>query len=240
MATDAQILANQQNAQHSTGPTTEAGKAASCKNNFRYGLTGTSFTVLPFEDQDEYDHVLSGLRFEHQPSTMTESILVEKMSQSYWLSKRALYLQDQCATDRAHGAFDARCARPDQDLAFEEQQKQLALFIRYQTAHDRAFHRSLNDLLKLKAEKRRSEIGFESQQHKKAQELRRESAEKRKQDLHKLALMLGEAKVDHQVLENFNLEYTNERNFGVASHSQEAQNERTGRLVPVVRDQNAA
>lgn len=33
MATDAQILANQQNAQHSTGPATEAGKAASCKND---------------------------------------------------------------------------------------------------------------------------------------------------------------------------------------------------------------
>ena len=57
MATDAQILANQQNAQHSTGPKTDDGKAASCKNNFRYGLTGASFTVLPFEDQDEYDQI---------------------------------------------------------------------------------------------------------------------------------------------------------------------------------------
>ncbi|HTU46605.1 MAG TPA: hypothetical protein VMF91_16175 [Bryobacteraceae bacterium] len=209
MATDAQILANQPNAQHSTGPKTDDGKAASCKNNFRYGLTGASFIVLDFEDQDEYDHLLSGLRFEHQPSTMTESILVENMAQSHWLRKRAIYLQDQCATD--------------EELTLEEQQKQLALFIRYQTTHDRAFHRCLTDLLKLKAEKRRSEIGFESQQHKKAQELRREAAEKRKQELHKFALMLAEAKVDYQVLENFNLEYTNERNFGVASHPQEVQ-----------------
>jgi hypothetical protein len=185
MATDAQILANQANAQHSTGPQTETGKATSCKNNFKYGLTGSSFTVLDFEDQDEYDRLLAGLRFEHQPGTVTESILVEIMAQSYWLRKRALYLQDQCATD--------------EDLTLEEQQKQLALFLRYQTTHDRAFHRALNDLLKLRAERRRVEIGFESQKQKQAQESRRDAAEKRTQELHQFAVLLAEAKVTHQL-----------------------------------------
>ena len=184
MATEAQITANQANSQHSTGPKSETGKAASCKNNFKYGLTGSSFTVLEFEDQDEYDHVLCGLRFEHQPATMTESILVEEMAQSYWLRKRALYLQDQCATD--------------EELTLEEQGRQLALFIRYQTTHDRAFHRALNDLLKLRAEKRKEEIGFESQRHKQADEARREAAEKRKKELHEWAVLLAEAKVTHQ------------------------------------------
>ena len=223
MATEAQISANQQNAQRSTGPKTESGKAASCQNNFRYGLTGSSFTVLDFEDQDEFDHLLCGLRAEHQPSTMTESILVEQMAQSYWLRKRALYLQDQCATD--------------EDLTLEQQQKQLALFIRYQTTHDRTFHRALNGLLKLRAERRKQEIGFESQRQKQAAETRRESAENRKEDeaarsqraedrkmdLHKLAVMLAEAKVDHQVLLNLNLENINERAHSVVTHSQEVQ-----------------
>ena len=208
MSTEAQVSANQQNAQHSTGPKTESGKAASSQNNFKYGLTGSSFTVLDSEDQDEYDRVLSGLRFEHQPSTMTEAILVEKMAQSYWLSKRALYLQDECATD--------------EDLTLEQQQKQLALFIRYQTTHDRAFHTALNSLLKLRAEKRRSEIGFESQKREEAGHLRREAAEKRRQDHHRLDILLAEAKVDHQLLLNLNLEATNERAFGVANNSQEA------------------
>ncbi|HEX3685104.1 MAG TPA: hypothetical protein VHU83_21395 [Bryobacteraceae bacterium] len=192
MATDAQISANQQNSQLSTGPKTESGKAASCKNNFRYGLTGSSFTVLDFEDQDEYDHVLCGLRFEHQPATMTESILVENMAQSHWLRKRALYLQDQCATD--------------EELTLEQQQKQLALFIRYQTTHDRAFHRALNDLLKLRAERRKMEIGFESQQRAEADQCRRDSAEKRKQELHRWAVLLAEAKVTHQQVLTTNLE----------------------------------
>ncbi|HEX3685228.1 MAG TPA: hypothetical protein VHU83_22015 [Bryobacteraceae bacterium] len=184
MTTEAQITANQANSQHSTGPKSESGKAASCKNNFKYGLTGSFFTVLEFEEQDEYDHVLCGLRFEHQPATMTESILVEKMAQSYWLRKRALYLQDQCATD--------------EELTLEEQGRQLALFIRYQTTHDRAFHRALNDLLKLRAEKRKQEIGFESQRRHEAAESRREAAEKRRQDLHEWAVLLAEAKVTHQ------------------------------------------
>jgi hypothetical protein len=39
MATEKQILANQQNAQHSTGPRTEAGKRRSRRNAVRHGLT---------------------------------------------------------------------------------------------------------------------------------------------------------------------------------------------------------
>jgi hypothetical protein len=192
MATEAQIHANQQNSQHSTGPKTESGKAASCKNNFKYGLTGSSFTVLDFEDQDEYDQLLCGLRFEHQPATMTEHILVEQMAQSYWLRKRALYLQDQCATEG--------------DLTMEQQEKRLALLIRYQTTHDRAFHRALNDLLKLRSERRRTEIGFESQKRQESIESRRQSAEKRKQDLHEWAVLLAEAKLTHQQVLTNNLE----------------------------------
>ena len=193
MSTQAQVRANQENAQHSTGPSTKAGKAVSCLNNFRHGLAGNSFTVLDFEDQDEFDALLCGLRAEHQPSTLTETLLVQKMAQSYWLSKRALYLQDQCCTD--------------EELTLEQQEKQLALFIRYQTTNDRAFHRCLADLLKLKAEKRKAEIGFESQQHKKAQESRREAAEKRKQDHHKLDMLLAEAKLNHQELLNCELSF---------------------------------
>ena len=74
------------------------------------------------------------------------------------------------------------------------------MFIRYQTTHDRAFHKSLNDLLKLRAEKRRVEIGFESQKRQEAAESRREAAEKRKQDRHKWDVLLAEAKVDHQLV----------------------------------------
>lgn len=152
-------------------------------NNFRFGFTGV-FTVLPSEDQDEFDHLFHGLCVEQQPSTMTERLLVEKMAQAHWLSKRAQLLQDLTI---------------DADLPEKEQERKFALYLRYQTSNDRAFHRCLNDVLKLRAEKRRTEIGFESQQQKQADQLRREAGEKRKQDLHGLAVLLAEAKVDHQI-----------------------------------------
>jgi hypothetical protein len=205
MSTEAQIRANQANAQHSTGPNTESGKAASCLNNFRHGLAGAAFSVLPSEDQDEFDALLCALRAEHQPSTITENLLVQKMAQHYWLSQRAQRLQ-------AHTAFGARCAWSSEgltiaeDLAAEDQDRQFALFLRYQTTNDRAFHQCLNQLLKLRAEKRKQEIGFESQQHKKSQESRRVAAEKRREDLHQWAVLLAEAKVSHQQVLTLNAE----------------------------------
>ncbi|HEY7305026.1 MAG TPA: hypothetical protein VH601_12970 [Bryobacteraceae bacterium] len=197
MSTQAQVAANQHNAQLSTGPKTEKGKSASSKNNFRHGFTG-AFMILPWEKHEEFDTLLSGLRAEHQPATITENLLVEKMAQSWWLRTRALLLQNNCFSD----SID---------------QKQLALYLRYQTTHERAFHKSLNDLLKLRAEKRKMEIGFESQQmkqsrarqqaqHKQAEEDRKQAAETRRQELHKWKLLLAEAEVDHRVMQNLNLE----------------------------------
>jgi hypothetical protein len=171
-------------------------------NNFRHGFTGV-FTVLPSEDQDEFDHLFHGLCVEHQVKTTTERMLVEKMAQHYWLSKRAQRLQDITMAD---------------DLPMKDQERQFALYLRYQTTNDRAFHRSLNDLLKLRAERRRAEIGFESQKHKQADQLRREAAETRKQELHKFAALLAEAKLDHQIILNSNLEMDN----GLAELAQNA------------------
>ena len=152
------------------------------QNNFRHGFTG-AFRVLPWESQDDYSALQLVLEKEHQPATPTEELLVESMAQSYWLRKRALVLQNTCFTGES----------PD-----SVSEKELALYIRYQNTHDRAFHRSLNDLLKLRAEKRKQEIGFESQKQKQAEETRRAAGENRKQELHRWNVLLGEAKLDHQ------------------------------------------
>ena len=92
MVTSAQLAANKANAQRSTGPRTPEGKAICARNNFRNGFSG-AFTVLPWEDQNEFDMLLGGLRDEHKPSGLTETILVDKMAQAIWLSKRAVILQ---------------------------------------------------------------------------------------------------------------------------------------------------
>ncbi len=200
MSTQAQILANQANAEHSTGPKTEEGKLASCKNNFRYGFTG-NFTVLPSEDQEQFDTLYQGLRSEHKPQTVTETALIEKMAQHIWLGRRAITLQEVTMAD---------------NLPMRDQERQFALFLRYQTTNDRGFSKCLNDLLKLRAEKRKERIGFESQQRQEAEQARKQSIENRKQDVHRMDVLLSEAKVDHQVMQNFRLEYENRRDVSEA------------------------
>ena len=69
MASPAQITANQLNAQLSTGPRTEEGKAAISANALQHGLTA-AFTVLAHEDQDQFDQVHTLLRNDHQPENM--------------------------------------------------------------------------------------------------------------------------------------------------------------------------
>ena len=190
MPTEKQIAANQANAQHSTGPKSEAGKAAIAHNNFRHGLAGGAFCVADHENRREYDALHLELAREYAPQTPTEEMLVEKMAQSYWLRRRALEFQTTWIERSVAG-------KPVPET-------QLALLMRYQTTHDRAFHAALNALLKLRAEKRQAEIGFESQKQREAAEVRRIAAETRKQELHKWALLLAEAKLTTEQQRNVN------------------------------------
>jgi hypothetical protein len=162
-ATKAQIRANRENAQHSTGPQTEAGKATVSQNRTTHGLNynAATFQVLPSENQFDYNALLQQLQEEHEPGTPTEHLLVLSMAQHRWLLDRATRLQDTC--------FDVETG----EIADE---KRFNLYQRYATTHERAFHKCLNDLLKLRIQTEKSAIGFESQ--------------KRKSELHELNLAL--------------------------------------------------
>ena len=59
-----------------------------------------------------------------------------------------------------------------QDGLAKEDVAKLGVLIRYQTTHERAFHRSLKELQNLRKERRNVEIGFESQKLKQASEVR--------------------------------------------------------------------
>jgi hypothetical protein len=59
-----------------------------------------------------------------------------------------------------------------QDGLAKEDVAKLGVLIRYQTTHERAFHRSLKELQTLRKERRNLEIGFESQKLKQASEVR--------------------------------------------------------------------
>ena len=66
MATQAQILANQANAQHSTGPKTEEGKARASRNNTKHGLT-LGVLAIPEAEAASYAEREAKLRAECKP-----------------------------------------------------------------------------------------------------------------------------------------------------------------------------
>ena len=169
MSTTAQILANQENARHSTGPLTPEGKAASSQNNFRHGLRG-KFLIMPTEDPQEYADLVEAFHAEHQPATITEQLLVERMAESEWRSRRCQSMLDQLMEQ---GSDDA---------------KAMSLWLRYQTSFERSFHKCLSDLLKLRAERRKDEIGFERKKlAETAAACRQQVAEARSRSLNALA-----------------------------------------------------
>ena len=160
MATEKQTAANRENAQHSTGPTSQEGlEASSWVAAWRHGLAVKDherFSLLIDENREKFDELQQRLNDEHLPTSETEVLLVRHMAQSEWLRARALRLQNDLLQDAGKNVDPAK----------------LAIFIRYQTTHERNFHRSVKELLTLRQQRRNIEIGFESQKLKQASEVR--------------------------------------------------------------------
>jgi hypothetical protein len=156
---EARLKANRANAKLSTGPSTFAGLEAAARNRLAHGLARHNghFDLLTSEDIFEFEAFKDAMLEEHQPATLTETILVHSLVESHWLANRALRLADACFDPLGHQIVD---------------EKKFALYQRYQTTHTRAFHKALNDLLKLRAEQRKAEIGFEAQKLKQSAEQR--------------------------------------------------------------------
>ena len=88
MLTDTQQAANQANAQHSTGPKTDAGKAISSRNALTHGLTATT-SLLPNEDPAEHQALLDGMLKDFIPLNTTETALVYELFDYQWRLRRA-------------------------------------------------------------------------------------------------------------------------------------------------------
>jgi hypothetical protein len=83
MPTAAQIAANQANAQLSTGPTSETGKAKSSLNAVKTGLTGRT-VLLPGDDAALYEAHVSHVIERYQPADDEERNLVQSLADTEW------------------------------------------------------------------------------------------------------------------------------------------------------------
>ena len=185
----AQLNANRANALHSTGPRSETGRAISSQNRTTHGLArhNGTFLLLPSEDPNGFEALKASLANEHQPSTETESILINGMAESHWLAHRAQTLQNTCLDPQTGQITDAAM---------------FSLYLRYQTTHTRAFHKCLNDLLKLRSERRKTENGFEAQERKNEELRLQNERNERKKEHHEWDIRLKRCELGSQITKN--------------------------------------
>ena len=88
MISDLQLIANRENAQHSTGPRTPEGKKRSSLNATRHGLTG-QVIVMPYEDLQAYNAFVERYIDGLDPKNEPEKQLALDMANTVWKLNRA-------------------------------------------------------------------------------------------------------------------------------------------------------
>ena len=83
MISEAQLNANRANAQHSTGATSEAGKAKVSQNAVKTGLTGRT-VIVPFGEADAYQSLMLDHQTQFQPFGPEEKALVQSLTDLVW------------------------------------------------------------------------------------------------------------------------------------------------------------
>ena len=79
MASEAQIRANLENAQKSTGPKTVEGKQRSSKNAMTHGIF-RQIPILPGEDRENFSALADAINQTYKPQDAMEVILVERIT----------------------------------------------------------------------------------------------------------------------------------------------------------------
>jgi hypothetical protein len=152
MSTSAQILANQQNAAHSTGPSSPAGKAASSHNATTHGLSG-HFAVLPHENLAAFHKTRDGYLSTFKPTNDHEGFLVETMVESRW--KLARLKRMEAALIQQMAGQNPTLMDPDAVVAaaiLAGNANAYASLQRYQAAAERSYYKAKHELERERAQ----------------------------------------------------------------------------------------
>ncbi len=137
MATPAQIAANIANSKKSTGPRTPEGKARARDNALKHVLFATTL-LIKGEDPEAYHALVDDLVEEFEPIGTMENLLLSRMSEHHWQSRRATI----------------NLSKQLESSGEDDNAKRISLALRCQTTADRGFYRALNELRKAQKERR--------------------------------------------------------------------------------------
>ena len=133
---------NRANAQHSTGPRTDAGKQRSSLNALRHGLS-SRIAVLRSEDPAIYQQHCQKFLDEYAPQTPTESQLTQELADTAWRLNRIPALE---AT-----LLDNACKAIEPDL--DALNRTLATIGLHGARLSRQFQKTLQQLREVQAER---------------------------------------------------------------------------------------
>ena len=136
-------LANQANAQKSTGPVTPAGKARSAMNSRTHGLCAKQVVIGP-EEQADYHAMLEAYLLDLDPAGPVEQTLFSEIVGSAWQLGRVQRMETEaCAGKNSYTEI----------LIDDVLQKKLDRLDRHHTRIERTFHRCLKQLKALQKER---------------------------------------------------------------------------------------
>jgi hypothetical protein len=120
----------------STGPRTEAGKAASSQNARKHDLCSKTLR-LSAEEWAEYNEMRACYGRDLQPADYVEETLVDEICFNYW------------RLQQARGAEFTAIAEHPTDLRI------ISLYIRYRTGYERSFYKALDRIQKSQRDRRK-------------------------------------------------------------------------------------
>jgi len=109
MSTKAQIKANQQNAQKSTGPQMAEGKNVVSQNAVKHGLFTDS--VIKGENPADYEAFHDKFLAELYPVGIVETLLAERVISLWWRLRRAERMQNQAIDEMIENQIDNPMAK---------------------------------------------------------------------------------------------------------------------------------
>jgi uncharacterized protein YchJ len=150
-ASSAQIDANIRNAQSSTGPRTEEGKATCSKNAVTHGLHTAGDFIRPGEE-NSYHEIRNSLMQELIPHGILEHTLVDEIHRATWRLRRCGQVEADLVA-MLHGANPA-CILDPMETDHPHAEKVQKSVDRARAQAHRLLHKCTAELRKLQAERR--------------------------------------------------------------------------------------
>jgi hypothetical protein len=159
---EARLAANRENAQKSSGPRTDAGKARSCLNAMKTGLTGTTMLFANIDELQRYHLHVSAYVTQFQPVGPEESALVQSIADLRWKLNRIPGLENAIIARDTLNLIEENPEMANGDIMLEievrrRNEKELRNLHLQENRLSRRRERETKELLRLQTERKARE-----------------------------------------------------------------------------------